>query len=252
MRKTPISPGDKYGRWTVVALGQTGARRRWLCRCDCGSQSLVATNDLTSGHSISCGCYGREQRISANTKHGSANRGRKTALYQVWCSMIKRCHSETEPGFKNYGARGIKVCDRWRNDFSDFLADMGEPEPGQSIERDDVNGNYEPENCRWASKVEQANNARSNVMLATIDGVMTIAEFAKRYGLNYAGVQKQIKRHGVTEIAGINFRIAGRRDSMRPPPPEEIVAVLARRFNVEPRFVINWIKRGNWSQEKAA
>lgn len=216
MRKTPISLGNKYGRWTVLALGQTGKKRKWLCRCECGKEGLVPTYLLTSGESSSCGCYGRERRIEANIKHGAARRGKKTNLYNVWCAMIRRCHAETDPAFDDYGGRGVKVCDRWRNDFSAFLADMGDPKPGQSIERDDLNGDYKPENCRWASRLEQNNNQRSNLMIDSANGLMTLAEFVRLHGLNYESAYTKISR-GETEISGIKIRVAGRRDSMQPP-----------------------------------
>lgn len=213
MKKTPISPGDKFGRWTVVALGQTGKKRKWLCRCSCGSEGLVPTYLLTSGESSSCGCYGRERRIEANTKHGAAKRGRKTNLYNIWCAMIRRCHSETDPAFGNYGGRGISVCDAWRRDFGSFLLDMGEPEPGQSIERNDLNGNYEPANCRWATRLEQNNNQRSNLMVESAGHVTTLAEFVRLHGLNYESVHRRLGR-GASAINGIPVRVAGRRDAI--------------------------------------
>lgn len=215
MRPLPISPGDVYGRWTIVSLDRSGPRRKWLCRCVCGSESRVDSCDLKSGHSTSCGCYSRERRIETNTKHGHAKAGRKTPVYLVWEAMIKRCHTPSDKAFHDYGGRGIKVCDAWLADFEAFIRDMGIPTPGQSIERDDVNGNYEPSNCRWASRLEQNNNTRSNFMLATANGVVTIAEFARRHGLKYDVVQKQIWRYGATEIAGIKFEILGRRDSIQ-------------------------------------
>jgi len=157
--------------------------------------------------------------------------------------MIKRCYSPQEPGYPNYGGRGISICEAWRQDFAAFLGDMGEPPPGYTIERNDVNGNYEPINCRWATQLEQVNNVRSNVMLVTIDAVMTMAEFARRYGLEYSVVQRAIKRHGATEIEGVKFRVAGRRDDMQPPPPAEMVAVVVRKFGVSESDAGRWLSK---------
>lgn len=241
-----LSPGDVFGRWTVLELGARGKKRKWLCRCVCGSESLVGTFSLTSGGSISCGCYAKERRFEANMKHGHARAGKKTRLYTTWEKIISRCCSPTDKAFPNYGGRGIKVCDEWRNNFSAFANDMGTPIPGKSVERDDVNGNYEPGNCRWATSTEQNNNARSNIMIATVDGLETMAEFARRHGLDYKKLQEKVGR-GATEISGIKFRIAGRRDSMQPPPSEEIVAVVARKFNVGPEIAKRWLKKFDYT-----
>ena len=254
----PTDVGSRYGRLTVIEKSPPGAGRhsRWLCLCDCGAQKVVYANDLRKGHTQSCGCLSRDVRRATFTKHGHAARsvmGRngQSKTYKIWVEMIKRCHNPSTESFQYYGGRGISVCDSWRESFENFLADMGDAPSGHSIERDENNGNYEPNNCRWATRIEQMNNIRSNVLLVTIEGVMTIAEFSRRYGLKYEFVQKQIKRHGATEIAGVRFRVAGRRDSMRPPPPEEIVAVLARKFNVEQHIARHWLARHVW-MEKAA
>lgn len=214
MKALPISPGDVYGRWTVVSLDKTGPRRKWLCRCVCGSESSIIPKDLANGHSTSCGCHSREARIAANTKHGSAQRGKKTRAYTIWVGMNKRCYSPYEDAYPHYGGRGITVCEVWRTDFSAFLRDMGDPPLGHSIERDDVNGNYEPGNCRWATTIEQRNNVRSNFMIATADGAATMAEFARRNDLDYKKFRAAV-RAGKTEMSGVEFKVLGRRDSIQ-------------------------------------
>lgn len=219
MTTKEIYPGIIRGRWTVLSIApkQAGKRRKWICRCQCGTERPVETSRLISGESKSCGCYKSEKLTIANTKHGHAcrkKRGTQSRIYMIWQTMIKRCHSPTDKGYAGYGARGISVCESWRNSFDCFLADMGEPLPGLSIERDDVNGNYEPSNCRWATSVEQSNNARSNLMLDTPDGVMTVSEFSRRHGFHYGTTRSRIRR-GATEINGIKFEVLGRRDSIR-------------------------------------
>lgn len=217
----PTGVGSRYGRLTVIEESTKALQKsRWLCICDCGNQKVVYANDLRKGHTTSCGCYARHMQRTANTKHGHAPRSAtggsgQSKTYKIWAEMIKRCHNPSSESFPRYGGRGISVCDQWRESFENFLADMGESPTGLSIERDDSNGNYEPGNCRWASVIEQANNKRNNVMLGTPDGIMTIAEFARRHGFAYQSVQKQIKQRGVTNINGIEFQILGRRDSIQ-------------------------------------
>jgi hypothetical protein len=111
---------------------------------------------------LSCGCFQQEQASKANTTHGDSRRnGKRTPEYQAWTGMIKRCSNPSEIGFRHYGGRGIKVCERWRHSFPNFLADMGrKPSPKHSIERNDNDGNYEPSNCRWATQKEQIHNKR--------------------------------------------------------------------------------------------
>ena len=176
MRKLELI-GRQYGRLTVIAEGPRSDRRRHLCRCECGNETMVMTSNLTKGHTQSCGCLQRERTGRARLTHGKTH----TPIYSVWCNMLNRCRNANVPHFDNYGGRGIVVCERWRV-FENFYADMGDVPEGFTLERIDVNGPYAPANCRWATPVEQQNNTRKNLWLEFRGARKTLAQWARLLG----------------------------------------------------------------------
>lgn len=177
---------QRFGLLTV--LGYTGRPKRqttWLCLCDCGKQvTNVLSSNLRRGCTQSCGCYNFD-RI---TVHG----GSYTSTYQVWKAMKRRCLSPKSASFKDYGGRGITICERWRQ-FKNFLADMGErPSPKYSIDRIDVNGNYEPDNCRWATRQEQARNTRKNRIVEYQSRKMPLVEACELAGEDHLLVRGRL------------------------------------------------------------
>lgn len=168
-----MKPMDRYGSWIVV--DSNIIEKKILCRCECGIEKLVNKYNLITGKSVSCGCANK-----GPIKHGLA----KTPEYQIWKAMKARCYGVNHKNYAEYGGRGIKVCDRWRDSFETFYRDMGErPSKRHSIDRVDSNGDYSPDNCRWANQVEQTRNTRRNALLTYNGETKTIAEWADITGI---------------------------------------------------------------------
>jgi hypothetical protein len=166
MRKLDLK-GQRFGRLTAVRENgkMYGRRVAWLCLCDCGSEKTIPGEKLRDGMVRSCGCLLSEANSLRTRTHGQTGNYRKgigkTKEYRAWCHAKARCHCKTDRKYPIYGARGIVMCDRWRDSFEAFFSDMGKaPSGAHSIDRINVDGNYEPGNCRWATPKEQRNNQR--------------------------------------------------------------------------------------------
>ena len=182
--------GQRFTRLLAIKLaGRTkGGDAKWGCICDCGKIRNVISSNLVNGTTKSCGCYSRD--MSKRTIHGLA----RTNKYKRWNSMKGRCYNKNNKDYKYYGARGIGVCTRWRNSFENFYADMGERPEGRSLDRIDNDGDYSPENCRWATQTEQNNNRRDTVMCTLNGKTQSLHSWAKELGIKHITLYKRFKK----------------------------------------------------------
>lgn len=184
----------KFGKLTVIARSKQIRKGSvlWDCVCECGVHVVVASAKLASGHTTSCGCYRSANLLAMRTKHGFANR---TLTYRTWKEMRQRCNNPNSDKYKWYGGRGIGICARW-DSFDAFLEDMGERQPGTTIDRIDNDGDYEPDNCRWASHVEQTRKQSKNKLTIALAAAlradhangMSYRQLADKYGLGKQAV----------------------------------------------------------------
>lgn len=198
MAKLKDISNQKFGNLTVIRRGNRKNGTYWLCKCSCGNEKEVLYGNLVSGRVISCGCVGKEKRLSARKTHGDS----KTRLYNIWIMMKKRCLNEKEKAYKNYGKRGIVVCDEWINSYEEFKkwAISNGYKENLTLDRINNNGNYEPSNCRWADRKVQGNNTRSNVRISLFGETKTLAQWCEELSVSYKTVeQRRIRGWSDTE-----------------------------------------------------
>ena len=204
--------GQRFGKLTVLQrdtskpIGHDCATY-WLCKCDCGNECSVPAAHLRKGQTKSCGCMRAIVSSKLHFMHGMSH----TRIHNIWCDMNKRCNNSNASHYEYYGGRGIKVCDRWKS-FENFYDDMiGTYSDGLTIDRINVDGNYEPSNCRWITMEDQARNKRTNIMI-TIDGeTMCLAEWCRKFNLEYKTIRYRISNLKWTPEEALKTPIGGRR-----------------------------------------
>ena len=202
MPKIKDLTGQRFGMLTVKKRAddyvmKDGKRRlTWTCVCDCGVEKDIRGTHLTSGAIVSCGCLGHKHLLDSISSHGL----RHHRLYGVWCNMKNRCYNEKVKCYPRYGGRGIRVCDEWLHDFKafyDWAIETGYDETAPymqcTLDRIDVNGNYEPSNCRWVDVFTQANNKSNNTFLEFNGKRKTISEWGKEIGINGSTISKRLR-----------------------------------------------------------
>ncbi len=186
--RNPVHANQRFGRLTTVSESgrSNDGHKIWMCVCDCGTSVLRQTNSLRSGGLKHCGCANAElSRI-----HGM----RGTPTYGSWVGAKGRCFNLADKSYQHYGGRGITMCDRWKDSFQSFLEDMGEKPNGLSLERKDVNGNYEPSNCVWATATQQARNKRKSTYVFWRGSRRHLSEVAEQLGITFGAAFMRLKR----------------------------------------------------------
>lgn len=197
--KAVCNIGDKYWKMTVLEFAGKAKNGATLvrCKCDCGNERTVRLYNLISGATKSCGCLAKEILIQRNksNKYGSTHLRSRTRIYRIWCDIKQRCYNKKQIVYKWYGARGISMCDKWRNSFQDFYgwALQNGYNEQLTIDRIDANGNYEPSNCRWATSREQSRNKSSNIYVTINGETKVLKDWCYVYGISYATVQGRIR-----------------------------------------------------------
>jgi hypothetical protein len=191
--------GQRFGMLQALHIVRKDKNNHciWLCQCDCGNQCEVAGTTLLTGQQKSCGCNKIKFLQEANTTHGKAYE----KIYRVYQHIIHRCYNASDQAFKNYGGRGISVCDEWKDDRSAFFnwAEESGYKEGLSIDRIDNDGPYSPANCRWADRTTQANNCRKNVLLTWDNKTLTATHWARELGIKPSLIIGRLRRGLPTE-----------------------------------------------------
>lgn len=212
MPKVDLS-GSRFGRLTVeshagmVPRGPSKRTSVWNCVCECGNLTVARQEDLRSGNTKSCGCIQREKARDRLHTHGQA----KSQIYKLWIQMKQRCFNPNDDKFPQYGARGITVCDRWRDSFEAFVEDMGPRPKGHSLDRTDNDGDYGPDNCRWASSRTQSRNTSKNIWVTHRGQRMVASDFADIMGISSKSLYKAMSKFGLDPHAAAKHVIANRR-----------------------------------------
>ena len=193
--------GQKIERLTVLERITKGGRGYYKCLCECGNEIIARADGLKNGCVKSCGCYNIDRAKTGNNRRTHGKHG--TRLYRIWQAMHARCYIKTSPAYKNYGGRGITICAEWLKDFQAFYnwAILNGYEDNLTIDRIEVNGNYEPNNCRWITHAEQARNTRANHFITYNDETHTISEWAEKVGIKASIISWRLKHKWTIERA---------------------------------------------------
>lgn len=186
--------GKKFGRLTVLSRADVNYNRtKWNCLCECGTEKIILGCHLKTGKTISCGCSSRDRIGKLNLTHGMS----KSRIYNVWANIKTRCYNNRCKSYKNYGGRGITMCDEWNLDFDKFYnwAMKNGYDDKLSIDRIDVNGNYQPDNCRWATHKEQSNNTRRTIKVKYNNTLYSMKELSEMFNIKYWTMYRALEKN---------------------------------------------------------
>lgn len=237
--------GEVFGRLTVLKYAGFDSKNKvakWKCKCECGEIIITRKQGLKNGTTRSCGCLQRDTIGSSRFKHGLYNH----RMYGIWGNMRDRCNNPNNAHYQSYGGRGIKVCDEWDKDFEAFYRDMIDTYKDElTLDRKDVNGDYSPENCRWATMMEQGNNRRNNNFITVFGEKLSIAQAARKYNMVEHTLRDRVKRgltpeEAVTKKSKPTITVFG----------EELTfSQAAKKYGLQSRTISDRIKRGLTPEE---
>ena len=243
--------GDKFSRWTVIQANYPTKKKgqHCLCACDCGNTKVIRSTSLFHGETRSCGCLKKEIQANRKRTHGME----RTPIYQRWCAMKSRCNNPNSPNYKNYGGRGILLCNEW-HDFENFLswAMSNGFDESLTIERINVNGNYEPNNVTWATNKEQANNRRDNVLIESNGETKTMAQWEEKLEIRKGRMwawkdrKRNIERLARSQNGHIYSVFAKYKGE------EYGAAELAQMLSIPLSNIYRWIKQGQEIDKKVS
>lgn len=192
MKKLAIRAGNKYGRLTAIKFHHKDKWRHpyWLFKCKCGNKKVIDVYKVTTKATKSCGCLHKELLSKNNATH----RMTKTPTYISWIDMKTRCYNQKYRQRRNYKDKGITICDRWKNSFENFYQDMGKRPAGKTLDRINNDGNYELNNCRWATAKQQANNTSKNCIILFNKQAKTLAEWSQFLNIKYSTIHSRLNR----------------------------------------------------------
>lgn len=247
--------GMKFGRLTVLSYipGTKKKGNKWVCKCDCGNLTEVYHNALTRNVSKSCGCLRKEVSGKTNLQHGITD----TRIYKIWEGIKSRCSNSKLSCYKNYGGRGIKVCQEWLHSPTAFYnwAIANGYEENLTLDREDVNGDYTPQNCRWVDYKTQANNKRTNAIYELNGELKTLAQWCDIFGINYFIVHNRLRsgnytlQEALTEE--INSRMYLSHNAKRYVIKGEYLTLreISEKYKID-KNIIKWRIQNGWSDEE--
>lgn len=194
--------GKKYNMLTILLdVGYSHGQQSYLCECDCGNKKVITGQRIRNGETKSCGCLSIDLTKKRNKKHGLA----ATPIYNTWSCIKSRCRNKNHRSYKDYGGRGIDICDEWFNSFEQFYKDVGDIPKGMSLDRIDNNKGYFKENCKWATKAEQSKNRRNTIHLEYMNKNMCLKDWAKKLNKPYSSMKMYIKNGlSLEQIIGVH------------------------------------------------
>ncbi len=245
MTKRTDMAGTRYGLLLAICdVGRVSSGdRKWKFACDCGSQFEAAGYAVRSGRVVSCPSCAAKRTVAASITHGKTD----TDEYRIWTGILTRCKNPKSKAYQSYGGRGIGVCDQWANSFESFLEDMGaRPSKNHSIDRRDNDGDYEPGNCRWATRAEQAANKRNTVRVQIGGELVRVPDLAERVGITRSAIHLRLKKNVIDPTKG-----SQRNGCVTYQGVTDTYSGWSRRTGIKPSTIAMRLKAYGWSIEKA-